>query len=80
VARRIVSLKNFSYTIGNGTLDLPACSSVPQPNAPPRAPYDLFHLADIFYSKKGKAIPAQAWTGPEASRSFGLPDFKKMST
>ena len=26
--------------------------------------------------KKGKAIPLQAWTGPEVSRSLRLPDFK----
>jgi len=26
---------------------------------------------------KGKAIPLQAWTGPEDSRMFSLPDFKK---
>ena len=25
----------------------------------------------------GKAIPLQAWTGPEGSRSLRLPDFKK---
>jgi hypothetical protein len=30
---------------------------------------------------KGKAIPLQAWTGPEGStRSFRLPDFKKIGT
>ena len=26
--------------------------------------------------KKGKAIPLQAWTGPEGSRILRLPDFK----
>jgi len=25
--------------------------------------------------EKGKAIPLQAWTGPEGSRTMGLPDF-----
>jgi len=30
-------MKNSSYTIGNRTRDLPACSTVPQPNALPRA-------------------------------------------
>jgi len=24
---------------------------------------------------KGKAVPLQAWTGPEGSRKLGLPDF-----
>jgi len=30
--------------------------------------------------KKGKAIPLQAWTGPEGSRSLRLPDFKTFGT
>jgi hypothetical protein len=30
--------KNSSNTIGNRTRDLPACSALPQPTAPPRAP------------------------------------------
>jgi hypothetical protein len=29
---------------------------------------------------KGKAIPLQAWTGPEGSRRSRLPDFKKIGT
>jgi len=29
---------------------------------------------------KGKAIPLQAWTGPEGSRSLKLPDFKTIGT
>ena len=31
-------LKNSNDTIGNRTRDLPTCSAVPQPTAPPRAP------------------------------------------
>jgi len=34
---RIMSIKNSNDTIGNRTRDLPACSAVPQPTAPPRA-------------------------------------------
>jgi len=30
--------------------------------------------------KKGKAIPLQAWTGPEGSRRLRLPDFKTVGT
>jgi hypothetical protein len=30
-------MKNFNNTIVNRTRDLPVCSSVPQPTAPPRA-------------------------------------------
>jgi len=37
-AGRIMSMKNSSDTIGNPTRDLPACSAVPQPTAPPGAP------------------------------------------
>jgi len=29
---------------------------------------------------KGKAIPVQAWTGPEGSRRLRLPDFKTVAT
>ena len=29
---------------------------------------------------KGKAIPLQAWTGPDGSRKLRLPDFKTVST
>jgi len=36
-AIRIMSMKNSSDTIGNQTRDLLACSTVPQPTAPPRA-------------------------------------------
>jgi hypothetical protein len=35
------------------------------------------------YSKgkdKGKAIPLQAWTGPEGSRRMRFPDFKTIGT
>ena len=33
-----MSMKNSNDTIGNRTRDLPTCSAVPQPTAPPRAP------------------------------------------
>ena len=36
-----MSMKNSNDTIGNRTRDLPACSAVPQPTAPPRAPLNL---------------------------------------
>jgi len=35
---------------------------------------------DMVKSKKCKAIPLQAWTGPEGSRRLRLPDFKTFST
>jgi hypothetical protein len=32
------------------------------------------------FNVKGKAIPLQAWTGPEGSRRLRLPDFKTFDT
>jgi len=29
--------------------------------------------------RKGKAVPLQAWTGPEGSRRLRFPDFKTIS-
>jgi hypothetical protein len=37
-------MKNSNETIGNRTRDLPACSAVPQPTAPPRAPMSLVRM------------------------------------
>jgi len=34
----------------------------------------------FIYKGKGKAIPLQAWTGPEDSRRMRLPDFKTIGT
>jgi hypothetical protein len=36
-------------------------------------------VGKAFYYR-GKAIPLQAWTGPEGSRSLRLPDFKTFGT
>jgi len=33
-----------------------------------------------YCNVKGKAIPLQAWTGPEDSRKVRLPDFKTFGT
>jgi hypothetical protein len=30
---------------------------------------------DLNLSKKGKAVPLQAWSGPEGSRKFRFPDY-----
>ena len=37
MAGRIISMKNFTNTIGNRTRDLPSYIAVPQPSTPPRA-------------------------------------------
>jgi hypothetical protein len=34
----------------------------------------------ILIKKKSKAIPLQAWTGPESTRTLKLPDFKTAGT
>jgi hypothetical protein len=39
VAGSIISMKNSNGNIGNRTRDLPNCSAVPQPTAPPRDPF-----------------------------------------
>jgi len=52
-------MKKSNDTIGNRTRDLPACSAVPQPNAPPRAPYlkrTKFKLSK-HYMKNIKIMP-----------------------
>jgi hypothetical protein len=33
---------------------------------------------EVTYKGKSKAIPLQAWTGPEGSRRLRLPDFKTI--
>jgi hypothetical protein len=46
-------------------------------------PYSLQDLKDNILikqkQKQGKAIPIQAWTGPEGSMRSRLPDFKTIS-
>jgi hypothetical protein len=37
----IMSMKKSNETIRNKTRDLPACSAVPQPTAPPRTPVNI---------------------------------------
>jgi len=34
----------------------------------------------VVIQEQGKAIPLQAWTGPEGSRRLRLPDFKIIGT
>jgi len=42
--------------------------------------YIYIHIHIYVYIYKGKAIPVQAWTGPESSRRLRLPDFKTIGT
>ena len=57
-AGRIMSMKNSNDTIGYRTRNLPACSAVPQPTAPPRGPnkYSMSILI-IFWSLKCGHLP-----------------------
>jgi hypothetical protein len=41
---------------------------------------NLSSVVTLSKAKKGKAIPLLAWTGPEGSRRFRLPDFKTIGT
>ena len=63
-------MKNSNDTIGNRTPDLPDCSAVPQPTAPPRAPlyssqralnfpgryYGIIYHSDSVYTHEMQAI------------------------
>ena len=37
----------------------------------------LFHMR--LCKRKGKAVPLQAWSGPEGSRNLRFPDFMTMA-
>jgi hypothetical protein len=43
-----MSMKNSSDTIGNQSLDLPVCSAVPRPTAPPRSPAIVRNLIEKY--------------------------------
>jgi len=57
-------MQNSNDTIGNRTRDLPTCSAVPQPTAPPRA-----HLIS---SSEGNLCWFEAATSPSVSLSLLL--------
>jgi hypothetical protein len=42
-----MSMKNSNDTIRNKTRNLPACSALPQPTAPPHA--EWLHIAIFYY-------------------------------
>ena len=51
-----MSMKNSSDINGNRTRDLPACSAVPLPTAPPRAPCEIDSAASSGDQEKLEAI------------------------
>ena len=54
MAKRIMPTKNSSDNIGNRTRDLPVCSAVPQPTAPPHVDMNAAvpnpHIGKRFFS------------------------------
>jgi len=42
--------------------------------------FSVFHSKNSVALQKGKALPLQAWTGPEGSRRLRLPDSKTVGT
>jgi hypothetical protein len=56
-----MSMKNYNYTIGNRTRDLPACSAVPHSIAPPRAP--LMFIASLNKLTLANNIGDEGWGG-----------------
>jgi len=50
-----MSMKNSKDTIGNRTRELPACSALLQPTAPPRAPYNDNNII-IFYKHNANSV------------------------
>jgi len=45
-------MKNSNNTIGNRSRNLPACSEVPQPTAPPRPPLILYWVTGIIFDEQ----------------------------
>jgi hypothetical protein len=52
-------MKNSNDTIGNRTRDLLACSAVPQPTAPPRAPNSIVTDYNLWVKTKREVIAEQ---------------------
>ena len=66
-----MSMKNSNDTIGNQIRGLPACSAVPQPTAPPRAP--LGRSVVLNFRQKMKFLsflPCSHWTSLQSSLAF----------
>ena len=51
-----------------------------QPNLSWSDDYVILECDTVCKKGNGKAMPLQAWTGPEGSRKMRLPDFKTIGT
>jgi hypothetical protein len=71
-------MKNSNDTIGNRTRDLPTCSAVPQPTAPPRAPiYQYTHLISLrFEANEVPTVLVSFPCGATTKIGSGLPRFE----
>jgi len=49
-----MSMEDSYNTIGNRTRDLPTCSAVPQPTAPPRTPSAFKGTKNLFTFRTGQ--------------------------
>ena len=66
---RIMSMKNSNATIGNRTLEIPACSAVPQPTPPPAPPSLNVHHANLHqYCRRQHSFFNTAHTFPPTAR------------
>jgi len=52
-----MSVKNSNDIIGNRTRNLPACSAVPQPTAPPRTPYTSCKEERSHFYRLNQCLP-----------------------
>ena len=68
-----MSTKNSNVTIWNRTHDLPACSALPQPTAPPRAP-------EVDGWSGGLITVWARFSAPVQSGPGAHPDSYKMGT
>jgi len=51
----------------------------PNSYIPHWVPYGLVYTPRPLYAKWNKAVPLQAWTGPEGSKKLRFPDFMKTA-
>jgi hypothetical protein len=77
----IMSMKNSNDTIGNRTRNVPACSAVPQPTAPPRAPGHKIKtnkIGDIIFIEGDGAL-SRSFCYPNTIFSFRLRNLSQQT-
>ena len=71
-------MKNSSDIIGNRTRDLPTCSAVPQPTAPPRAP--SLNAITVIKSRNLRWVAIVARNGKVSENLNGRSNFRDIGT